>query len=244
MHPSDRQISIHVPTRGTTSADRNLEARVLFQSTCPRGARLCSPACLIRDTNFNPRAHEGHDAADTECRMSTGISIHVPTRGTTRGDVVGGRCRGISIHVPTRGTTRRHRTPNRPLGFQSTCPRGARPMLIRSNPVRLDFNPRAHEGHDIVMYDKRMAMRFQSTCPRGARLCFIFVVNDNCKFQSTCPRGARRHVHNFLHIFPDFNPRAHEGHDFRSQINRPYFIFQSTCPRGARRPQPHPSGEI
>ena len=53
------------------------------------------------------------------------------------------------------------------------------------------FNPRAHEGHDVVVIPVRFTILFQSTCPRGARL--------------THPETAV--------LLTDFNPRAHEGHD-------------------------------
>ena len=40
----------------------------VFQSTCPRGARLARSASAVCPVNFNPRAHEGHDL---RCRPST-----------------------------------------------------------------------------------------------------------------------------------------------------------------------------
>ena len=98
---------------------------------------------------------------------------------------------------------------------------------------------------------------FQSTCPRGARLgrtsdSGVYV------FQSTCPRGARQKYFYSKIKYYNFNPRAHEGHDFTFSIprsakkisihvptrgttidkinNRHQNLFQSTCPRGARLP--------
>ena len=99
------EISIHVPTRGTTQTE----------------------GTYILKRYFNPRAHEGHDSPDAIVIVFRGISIHVPTRGTTA-SVAGScwitefqstcprgarlrlagiilRCCRISIHVPTRGTT-------------------------------------------------------------------------------------------------------------------------------------------
>ena len=77
-------ISIHVPTKGTTS-------------------RL--PAHVLYPMYFNPRSHEGNDYRDAIDSPVLSISIHVPTKGTT---VKGSRHvkkRSISIHVPTKGTT-------------------------------------------------------------------------------------------------------------------------------------------
>ena len=119
-------ISIHVPTRGTTLCLLSCRYLDIFQSTCPRGARRSSFFFSI------------HAAL---------ISIHVPTRGTTSPKI------WIVIYVV----------------FQSTCPRGARlvPLVLslfgyisihvptRGTTVyyqtpegQIDFNPRAHEGHD------------------------------------------------------------------------------------------------
>ena len=99
------EISIHVPTRGTTIYDGGPVQLILFQSTCPRGARQHPLRHLCPCWNFNPRAHEGHDALHGIHVHISMISIHVPTRGTTQAGGSGGTGYGISIHVPTRGTT-------------------------------------------------------------------------------------------------------------------------------------------
>ena len=78
----------------------------LFQSTRPRGARharrLPRPAYLC----FNPRARAGRDLKRKSDATYTGVSIHAPARGATRTGL-----RNVS----------RER-------FQSTRPRGARPV--------------------------------------------------------------------------------------------------------------------
>ena len=98
-------ISIHVPTRGTTPTSHGTRVTNIFQSTCPRGARRHTAYYTRLYANFNPRAHEGHDPPIAHTGMPHPISIHVPTRGTTRRQTF--RCyrQRISIHVPTRGTT-------------------------------------------------------------------------------------------------------------------------------------------
>ena len=142
--------------------------------------------------NFNPRAHEGHDALKElfpdmqiisihvptrgttrqmkQTLLSLPISIHVPTRGTTWISTSQSRSWRISIHVPTRGTTTAYIIIRYRPTFQSTCPRGARRTICNRYWIYIDFNPRAHEGHDVVML-----------------------------------RG--------LGVLKYFNPRAHEGHD-------------------------------
>ena len=149
IFPPRNCISIHVPTRGTTTPYRGQQseqsyfnpraheghdpmkrtqhaAQIIFQSTCPRGARptviftpvgsnkfqsTCPRGARLYENrskflyrNFNPRAHEGHD---------TGWEKIVKYRK-----------------------------------FQSTCPRGARHPVHHRTPQPLYFNPRAHEGHD------------------------------------------------------------------------------------------------
>ncbi len=100
--------------------------------------------------------------------------------------------------------------------FQSTCPRGARPVSwLPRYPLVISFNPRARVGHDTTALDKTMTRElFQSTCPRGARPLIRQLNVALVSFQSTCPRGARPAL-----------PWA-----CRMRI-----WFQSTCPRGARR---------
>ena len=97
-------ISIHVPTGGTTLYKLHPCNPPTFQSTCPRGARRVNVMGDVTLHDFNPRAHGGHDATGSSSVSSSSISIHVPTGGTTllyRDHVK----TWISIHVPTGGTT-------------------------------------------------------------------------------------------------------------------------------------------
>ena len=58
---------------------------VIFQSTFPKGERP-PPIIVIAPqiANFNPRSRKGNDWQASLIRMiSSGISIHVPARGTT-----------------------------------------------------------------------------------------------------------------------------------------------------------------
>ena len=186
----------------------------IFQSTCPRGARLVG--CLVRWRihNFNPRAHEGHD-------------LHVFPSLRLENDFNPRAHEGHDIHL---------NSPDQPGRFQSTCPRGARPEVQAacdgyeisihvptrgttqsgsSGLVAVYFNPRAHEGHDLVTGSDSVSRKFQSTCPRGARPPISGSIALTFGFQSTCPRGAR--PARLDRATPDsayFNPRAHEGHDF------------------------------
>ena len=76
-------ISIHVPTRGTTPY---LECKFTGTDFNPRaheGHDVAAAAAVSAAVHFNPRAHEGHDARLAIFSEADGISIHVPTRGTT-----------------------------------------------------------------------------------------------------------------------------------------------------------------
>ena len=121
---------------------------ILFQSTCPRGARPSRTRSRalqgisihvptrgttppkkprLKNPHFNPRAHEGHDRKKIKMYRLDKISIHVPTRGTTPWGYNWDHNPAISIQVPTRGTT------------LSSVPGSS----------TVNFNPRAHEGHDV-----------------------------------------------------------------------------------------------
>ena len=128
-------VSIHVPARGTTCRKiSGTPSAQRFQSTFPHGERPqpvdgkdTSPVC------FNPRSRTGNDpTADfIPCAVFgfqstfphgerplhrffnfsavTGVSIHVPARGTTAGGIPGEYPGSVSIHVPARGTTQEQR---------------------------------------------------------------------------------------------------------------------------------------
>ena len=114
----------------------------------------------------------------------------MPTRGTTN-CVSQMRERGVFQSTCPRGARRHAGYTHRRVSFQSTCPRGARPSRLKSGFLGLNFNPRAHEGHDSQ--------------------CRYFPVFFG--FQSTCPRGARHLKSPLFPVEVYFNPRAHEGHD-------------------------------
>ena len=127
---SSDPISIHVPTRGTTTITSSVNVRLPFQSTCPRGARPGQTGSASGTVYFNPRAHEGHDELADHIERYIRISIHVPTRGTTKQISTGPAYRYFN--------PRAHEGHDVVLAdvlddvaFQSTCPRGARRWLSR-----------------------------------------------------------------------------------------------------------------
>ena len=97
-----------------------------FQSTFPRGERRLAFRRGDGAWNFNPRSHEGNDPYAQDIVYDGDISIHVPTRGTTRKEKFVTYNPVISIHVPTRGTTDGASLKLADRTFQSTFPRGER----------------------------------------------------------------------------------------------------------------------
>ena len=190
-------ISIHAPTRGATTSAvaTTLHQRFqstlprgerliltlttlimrIFQSTLPRGERLHIRFFILNLANFNPRSHEG---SDLFVLLSSAPGA------------------GISIHAPTRGATILTLTTLIMRIFQSTLPRGERPLLPHDNVfvggnfnprshegsdrlysscygIHWYFNPRSHEGSDVLGKECCVAIhRFQSTLPRGERQQF------------------------------------------------------------------------
>ena len=188
-----QSVSIHAPTRGattSTSCRRILQTVSIHAPT--RGAT--DKGLLYRGWHlgFNPRTHEGCDIYCSVQFISVLVSIHAPTRGAT-------------------DKTERHFNVKM---FQSTHPRGVRHRLGCYCQTLCCFNPRTHEGCDVVSVMSHVIMIGFN--PRTHEGCDLLVV--------------------VTMLFPtSFNPRTHEGCDKMSNngifANR---AFQSTHPRGVR----------
>ena len=122
-------ISIHAPAWGATPQKTIYMIHNPFQSTRPRGARLSALSQargLVRFQSARPRGARRSDAIPTMCTRS--ISIHAPAWGATVEDDLLVHRIVISIHAPAWGATRRKEIAKRLNEFQSTRPRGARPV--------------------------------------------------------------------------------------------------------------------
>ena len=149
--------------------------RAIFQSTLPRGERL---------------------AQQYEWDSITVISIHAPTRGATERGRRYFRTTIISIHAPTRGATPCRQKKSSMQIFQSTLPRGERPSAERLGGVLWDFNPRSHEGSDLLWSGYRTKLRDISihAPTRGATPTGINL-DRRCRISIHAPtRGATRLV--------------------------------------------------
>ena len=153
-------ISIHVPTRGTTGHCLEERKTTQFQSTCPRGARLSGFLPITTCTIFQSTCPRGARRCNRKNLQPCAISIHVPTRGTTMDP---NKVRQTVI-------------------FQSTCPRGARLEFSKLFCRWFNFNPRAHEGHDVAADTKLyLYSHFNPRAHEGHdcfflyRFCYFFI---------------------------------------------------------------------
>ena len=147
-------------------------AQLQFQSTLPRGERQPGYRKHKEGTYFNPRSREGSDESEVVAiAANPKISIHAPARGATSRMERHGRNQQISIHAPARGATQATPRCTCSPRFQSTLPRGERPLLAAGQLLQQYFNPRSREGSDGGSRNKAEAVKlFQSTLPRGERL--------------------------------------------------------------------------
>ena len=130
------EISIHVPSWGTTIFTRRQPPCILFQSTFPRGERRHRYQILRTKNRFQSTFPRGE--------RRTGGSQAVAACNFNPRSLVGNDGlhfhrdwrRFISIHVPSWGTTQCLANTRRMRLFQSTFPRGE-----RHNPAGRDWKP-------------------------------------------------------------------------------------------------------
>ena len=166
------------------------------------------------------------------------ISIHAPTWGATQLPRLDKGHGQISIHAPTWGATQEAVTKAIDLQFQSTHPRGVRPMSASlTGRADNDFNPRTHVGCDSILgYEITGVSDFNPRTHVGCDSILGYEITG----------------------VSDFNPRTHVGcdGDVRPRglqavisIHAPTWgatrealtkllkdLFQSTHPRGVRPP--------
>ena len=119
--------------------------------------------------------------------------------------------------------------------FQSTHPRGVRPIHYKQVDRLFCFNPRTHVGCDTLINQNIFNIRgFQSTHPRGVRQKMTRLLVYFVLFQSTHPRGVRRLLTGItscsqvsIHA-PTWGATNHWQEDLQLRL------FQSTHPRGVR----------
>ena len=126
--------------------------------------------------------------------------------------------------------------PSTGVRFQSTFPRGERRKDNANGKILFGFNPRSHEGNDVIssiLTDSDFL--FQSTFPRGERHVSHSMSFVDLMFQSTFPRGERLYrwyKDAEKEMFQSTFPRGERLYALRYWNELPK--FQSTFPRGER----------
>jgi len=147
------QVSIHAPARGATMAPLAKAARIrMFQSTHPRGVRLCTGIykSLFQQVSIHAPAR-GATQLGYRYYTAVGVSIHAPARGATAIARENWSSLEVSIHAPARGATAVFLVAFQIFYFVSIhAPARGATWLIKQAPTR-----------------DRL---FQSTHPRGVRL--------------------------------------------------------------------------
>ena len=166
-------ISIHAPTRGATKCGKIRGCTMGFQSTLPRGERLCESSYGERDIQISIHAPtrgatygKGLQRSTTRLFQSTLprgerplvrstsvspilISIHAPTRGATITTRINKNSGEISIHAPTRGATQHPlQTIQHSQYFNPRSHEGSDEITKAERKYNINFNPRSHEGSD------------------------------------------------------------------------------------------------
>ena len=155
------RISIHAPARGATEIGRPDKTDVQeFQSTLPRGERLCRIDIEVGLAgDFNPRSREGSDRWELLWRLDYTDFNPRSREGSDPGaDILIQGCT-ISIHAPARGATFRPWETRRILWHFN--PRSREGSDCRSSFESVwtvaNFNPRSREGSDAAHPPHRAA---------------------------------------------------------------------------------------
>ena len=131
--PPEQRVSIHVPlAEHDEETRRDHEGDRRFNSRAPRGARLFPRVVLHRVKGFNSRAPRGaRPAQEHAARGALPFQFTCPSRSTTCSGARRTRRAAVSIHVPLAEHDSPLRlTSQRPDGFNSRAPRGARRFVI------------------------------------------------------------------------------------------------------------------
>ena len=143
------KISIHAPTRGATRRlTRKSNALQNFNPRSHKGSDLRVTSRLSTRQNFNPRSHKGSDLRYKRNKNRAKFQSTLPQgERQVRDDLLKAGLI-ISIHAPTRGATG-----------------GSRLATSESK----DFNPRSHNGSDIMTTDMKLPITISIHAPtRGA----------------------------------------------------------------------------
>ena len=130
------EVSIHAPAWGATSSS--------MVASCYANVSIHAPAwgatgffgfCFSIASCFNPRTRVGCDVFQCALQLGVIVSIHAPAWGATPSYKQVMEYLIVSIHAPAWGATlTTGQTAPQERKFQSTHPRGVRPLMFLSYP--------------------------------------------------------------------------------------------------------------
>ena len=128
----------------------------------------------------------------------------------------------VSIHVPTRGTTQHGICDSTYALFQSTFPRGERPVPARqSHGHHAGFNPRSHEGNDVIIELTKLGKMVSIHVPTRGTTSSYPIYADFYRVSIHVPtRGTTMSSSRAEKRSRCFNPRSHEGNDTSGKPER------------------------
>ncbi len=125
-------VSIHAPAWGATSKLTFLNKNLLVSIHAPAwGATTDWERFGWSPRSFNPRPRVGGDPIGFFTVIVGTVSIHAPAWGATDSISCSGSENIVSIHAPAWGATIWRGCCHFCNRFQSTPPRGGRPLLLR-----------------------------------------------------------------------------------------------------------------
>ena len=192
---------------------------------------------VLKSPHFNPRTRVGCDPNTFEPIPKLGISIHAPAWGATSFFLLSKYSSSISIHAPAWGATDKNSRTDRikPISihapawgatycsilvifghkFQSTHPRGVRPMRIQISHITFKISIHAPAwGATAILVSGGDNMYIISIhAPAWGATSHITFKKPMKIFQSTHPRGVRLIEPKSQNVHLYFNPRTRVGCD-------------------------------
>ena len=183
-------------------------------------------------SNFNPRSLVGNDESDTSDMISSKISIHVPSWGTTDYRHTGSKDRK-NFNPRSLVGNDDSATRQRPAiwAFQSTFPRGERPDLAEyiAKPLEISIHVPSW-GTTRSLFDLPFPLPISIHVPSWGTTSMLAGCGKAYPFQSTFPRGERLYSSRNLYHCWDFNPRSLVGNDEDPEIVSTFDIISIHVP--------------
>ena len=174
--PAALEVSIHAPAWGATDwrTPGVIDPDLGFNPRPRVGGDVTAAQQHEPSSGFNPRPRVGGDGTSDAARVTSRRFNPRPRVGGDRSPFMISKARRVSIHAPAWGATRRCYRSIRSRMFQSTPPRGGRPVwsddstpiptvsihapawgatrrVLRRRQLASGFNPRPRVGGDAVV---------------------------------------------------------------------------------------------